>query len=376
VIQTEVAPTPAETSTAPAPEATLNSAFDLSKLDSARFAARLVLGDRANTGRFDLTGAFANGSAKGIPEFKVNARISASGQKVTAGFVSLGDKAYFVRGDTGWRVPPALWNPLVDGAEKGAGQKLPFDVHPATWVRDVKSEGTDTIAGVESDHVSARVDPKAVVNDLAQAVRQNGGELPNQAALSRVVKKADLDVWVGTEDHIVRRLSAKLAFAGRGRLELDVRLSDVNKPQRIVAPERVLAGAPAGVFGQLAQGIASGIGGVTGTEGTSLEALTSPNPRRAARAVHDHKKVVILFRNPRGLDDRAMVPVLRALDRRTQALVLTDHVDAVERYGKLVEDLGVSQTPSVVIIDRSGKARLIEGFVDSDTLTQAVADAR
>jgi thioredoxin-related protein len=56
--------------------------------------------------------------------------------------------------------------------------------------------------------------------------------------------------------------------------------------------------------------------------------------------------------------------------------VLTDDVAAVERYGKLVEDIGVSQTPSIVIIDRTGHARLLEGYVDSDSLTQAVADAR
>ena len=85
---------------------------------------------------------------------------------------------------------------------------------------------------------------------------------------------------------------------------------------------------------------------------------------------------MILFRNPRGLDDKAMSPVLRDVNRRTQALVLSDDVAAVDRYGKLVEDLGVSQTPSVVIIDRKGKARLIEGYVDSNTLTQAVSDAR
>jgi hypothetical protein len=56
--------------------------------------------------------------------------------------------------------------------------------------------------------------------------------------------------------------------------------------------------------------------------------------------------------------------------------VLTDRVDAVERYGKLVEDLGVSQTPSVVLIDSAGNARLIEGFIDTSSLTQAVADTR
>ena len=78
------------------------------------------------------------------------------------------------------------------------------------------------------------------------------------------------------------------------------------------------------------------------------------------------------YADPRGTDPFNM----KLSDRRTKAVVLTDDVAAVERYGKLVEDLGVSQTPSIVIIDRSGHARLLEGFTDADTLTQAVADAR
>jgi hypothetical protein len=326
--------------------------------------ARLVLGKAAGV---SVTGAFAANATKGIPDFKV--RISSGG--LDAGFVSLGDKAYFVRGDTGWRVPAALWTPLVQTAARGT-----FAVHPATWARDVKSEGTATVNGVETDHVSATIDPKVVVNDLAQGVRQGGGKLPQRATLTRGVKRGELDAWVGKDDHILRRLSAKLVFAGRAPVQLDLRLSQVNEPQQIQAPLHVRAGAPAGTLGTLAQGIAGRIGGVTGDKNVSLSVLTSPNPGRAARAVRDHKQVVILFRNSRGLDDRAMTSVMRDVDRRTKALVLTDEVDAVDRYGKLVEDLGVSQTPSVVIIDRSGKAQLIEGYVDSDTLTQAVADAR
>jgi negative regulator of replication initiation len=130
------------------------------------------------------------------------------------------------------------------------------------------------------------------------------------------------------------------------------------------------------VLGQLAEVVVAGINGVTGTQTPSLAALTSPNPGRAARAVRHHKKVMILFRNDRGLDDRAMAAIARQVEGRTRALVLTDDVGTVDRYGKLVEDLGVSQTPSVVIIDRFGKAQLIEGYVDAATLTQAVTDAR
>jgi hypothetical protein len=191
-----------------------------------------------------------------------------------------------------------------------------------------------------------------------------------------VVKRADFDVWVGKDDHVLRRFSGDLTLAGRGRINVDVRLSGINKPQTIEAPAHVRKGAPGGGLGTLANIVVTGVNGFSGTQTPSLAALTSPNPGRAARAVRQHKKVVILFRNDRGLDDRKMVSVVRSVDRRTKAVVLSDPVDAVDRYGKLLQDLGVNETPSVVIIDSRGKARLIEGYVDSDTLTQAVADAR
>ena len=57
-------------------------------------------------------------------------------------------------------------------------------------------------------------------------------------------------------------------------------------------------------------------------------------------------------------------------------MVLTDDIRNVDRYGKLLEDLGVNQAPAIVIIGRSGKAQLIEGYVDGPSLVQVVADAR
>ena len=374
-VQSEPAPAAPAAKDTSTPQETLKQAFDIGDLDSAKFAARVAFSSGSEFAKFALSGAFQTGAVNDIPEFDVDVRISAAGQKVDGGFVSLGDKAaYFTQGDTGWRVPEAVWAPLNDAVAAGGGaqsQPLPFQVHPETWVRDVKSEGTDEVAGVETDHVSATVDPKAVVKDITRAVGQNGAALPGADA----IKRAEFDVWVGSDDHLLRRASAEVAFAG-GELTFDLRLSDVNEAQKIEAPADVRQGLPGGTLGQLASGIVGGITNVSGAEPVSIEALTSRNPQRAARAVRAHKKVVILFRNPRGLDDRAMAPVMQAVAQRTGALVLTDHVDAVERYGKLVEDLGVSQTPSVVIIDRSGEARLIEGYLDSDTLTQAVADTR
>jgi hypothetical protein len=257
-----------------------------------------------------------------------------------------------------------LWKPVAEG-------KVPLSLHPQNWVRDVKSEGTETVGGVETEHFSGRIDPQALGNDFKTMIGR-----PDLLVV-RPTKAAKLDVWVGKDDHLMRRVTADLVFVNRARITADFRLSNINGSQHIAAPKHVHApGVPAGAFGRFASAAAHEIGSITGNHTGSLEALTSPNPGRAARAVRHHQEVVILFRNKRGLDDRAMVAVMHEVDRGSKALFLIDPVDAVDRYGKLVQDLGVSQTPSVVIINRHGKASVIEGFVDSTTLKQAVTDAR
>ena len=371
-VQTDPAPTGTQPSANSTPQQTLDQAFDLGSVQSGKFALRLRLAQRNEFFRVSLAGAFQKGAQGDLPDFEIHGRLADEKQAATVGFRSTGDKAYFTRGETGWRVPPEIWGPVSDGVAKRSATGGVLPIHPATWVGKVESKGTATVDGVQTDHVSATVDPKAIAKDLAQVAKANGIDaLRNPGKVSGAVKRAQLDVWVGADDHIVRRAVAVAGFAGNARMALDLRLTDVNKPQQIEAPEHVRAGAPGGFLGAIANGLVRGASG-----GTSLDAYTSPNPGRAARAVRKHKKVVILFRNPRGLDDKAMSPVLRDVNRRTQALVLSDDVAAVDRYGKLVEDLGVSQTPSIVIIDRKGNARLIEGYVDSNTLTQAVSDAR
>ena len=104
-----------------------------------------------------------------------------------------------------------------------------------------------------------------------------------------------------------------------------------------------------------------------------LQATDNP---RARRALREQRKVVLFFANSRGLDDKLVESSVRVVRGDTKAVVLTDVVANVDRYGSLVESLGVSQTPAIVVIDRAGKARLIEGYVDAASLVQVVTDAR
>ena len=113
------------------------------------------------------------------------------------------------------------------------------------------------------------------------------------------------------------------------------------------------------------------------TDDLQLDVPTTNSHLKAERAVADNRKVVIFFQNPKGIDDRAVAKSVRALDRRTKSVVvLTDDVRNADRYGSMVEDLGVNQAPAIVVIGRSGKASLIEGYIDAESLVQVVADAR
>jgi hypothetical protein len=379
---------PARSEPASTPVDTLKSALS-GKLDSAAFDLHIELAGGGDAATVDLSGAFERGATNDIPTLDLHADVNAMGQSFDGGFVAVDEKAYFTQGDDAWRVPAEAWDPLVRAVTDGAGAGRPplaFDVHPETWMRDAKTVGTENLDGMETTHVSASVDIESVVRDVTAAAPGNAARLPAPEQMAGLVERAEFDAWVGP-DQILRRVTVRLAFdvperlrgAGqpaRGSVDVALDLSGVNRPQDVQAPSRVRDGLPGGEFGRFVQGFTVGLSGVAGGDPVSLAALSTNNPKRAARAVKAGKKVVIFFRNPSGLDDRAVAGSVRAVKRSSNAVVLTDHVDAVEQYGKLVEDLGVSQTPSVVLIDRAGDARLIEGFIDAQSLTQAVADTR
>jgi hypothetical protein len=422
---------PAEQAVAPA-EPTGLSAEDVlaaafagdQKVESGRFSIRLSAEDfeglpQVDGSSVEVGGRFQGQGTKEMPKFDIDLNIAAPGERLHVGAVSLGDEGFLTHGKRAYAVPDSIMGGIADARTEIAGfanepqPKLSvggFDV--GGWVTDPKVVGTETMDGVEVTHVEGTLDAGRFVDGLAQL--GPGSTIPegdyldeiakNKAMLKRVIGEPKIDVYVG-EDRILRRLAIaadlNLAAVGEGaggardgKVLLDARLSEVNQPQTIAAPdaprvvplqqafERVEALNAAGMMGVGALMIQQpGLAGARAknfsfAELTGGSAPLTDNPQRAARAVKAGKKVVILFHNPDGLDDRAMRGVVRELDARTRAVVLSDHVDAVDRYGKMVEDLGVSQTPAVVLIDRTGKARLIEGYVDTHTLAQAVADAR
>jgi hypothetical protein len=383
------AATPAQATSepaAPAPQELVAAGLTPDALESASFSGSLSFTSEGEKNTVKTSGAFELGGAKEMPQVDVQVSVDVPGFDGRGGFVTTGERAWFTRGDTGYAVPQKAWARIVAGRESGAAPAADtpkVDVDPSSWLRNVKSEGTEKMDGVDVTHVSADVNSAKAITDVVKAMDRTG-QVPAgaEARLAGVVKDGHLDAWVG-DDKIMRRVSLELSGKGDGgravSMDLDFRLSGVNKPQDIARPAKVKNALPGGVYGQVANGFVSGLGSSVGVnaDDLQLDVPTTNSHLKAERAVADNRKVVIFFQNPKGIDDRAVARSVRSLDRRTKSVVvLTDDVRNSDRYGSMVEDLGVNQAPAIVVIGRSGKASLIEGYIDAESLVQVVADAR
>lgn len=94
-------------------------------------------------------------------------------------------------------------------------------------------------------------------------------------------------------------------------------------------------------------------------------------PRRVLAAVARGRTVVLFFFQPGAADDDATAAAVRGLRGAT---VFRVPIARVAAYRSVISGAGVSQAPAVVIVNRRG-ARLVEGYVDRQSLAQLVADA-
>ena len=97
---------------------------------------------------------------------------------------------------------------------------------------------------------------------------------------------------------------------------------------------------------------------------------------RVLRALAQRKVVVLFFGQYRGADDRATRRAVRAVGRKRGVAVFADSIKDVADYPRVASGLDIQQSPSTAVIDRQGRARVVEGFLDEGSLSQLVADAR
>ncbi len=109
---------------------------------------------------------------------------------------------------------------------------------------------------------------------------------------------------------------------------------------------------------------------------SKADAKVSGLPLRVLHAL-DHKKVVaLLFWSPKAPEDRDVRKALNSIDRHHgKVLAEAAHIKRIARFQQITRGADVTQSPTVVIIDRNRKVETLVGYVDRLTIDQAVTDA-
>jgi len=244
----------------------------------------------------NLSGPFESAGTEKLPKFDIALDASAQGQSLRAGLTSTSDQLFVNFGGTSYEVPADLLSQLKDRFRRpqDSSDQLSFGdlgVDPMSWLEDPTVEGTESVGGVESDHISAHVNVGALLDDIDKILARvssqglpTGQQLPrripdsDRQQIEDAVKDATVDVWSGSDDHTLRRLDLALkADLPRPSISLDialsVELSDLNAPQTIEAPASSrpldeLLGQLQGFLGG-ALGGAGGLGGGSGSSGSA-----------------------------------------------------------------------------------------------------------
>lgn len=216
--------------------------------------------------KLTLTGPYASGNSKRIPSVDWDLTVSAQNQSFNANVTSTGDRAFIGFQGTNYEVSPAtvanLNQQIAASRKKGDRQSLSdFGVSPRNWVEDATDEGDEQVAGVETTHVSGKLDVGSALDDLNTVVQkasklgnQFGPQVPPQLTedqkkqVEDVVEDPRFDAYVGKDDGKLRRLSADISFSvpddqrdrlgglEGGQVSFSIEFSNIGAAQPIKAP--------------------------------------------------------------------------------------------------------------------------------------------
>jgi hypothetical protein len=238
-----------------------------------------------------LSGPFEKGATGQPPKFDLSVDAGAQSQSFKAGLVSTGDRLFVSIAGTAYEIPSTLLGQLKQSfkSSQSSGPSLSsLGLHPMNWLKDPTVAGTDSVGGVETEHVTSQLDVSALLDDLDGLLAKFGNQIPNttgtqipshipaktRAQIEDAVKSASVEVWTGKDDHTLRKLAVALAIeppsSSNGpksvNVSLTVEIDDLNAPQTIEAPTTVRPLSE--LLGQL-QGLLGGASGLGGLGGSS-----------------------------------------------------------------------------------------------------------
>ncbi len=138
--------------------------------------------------------------------------------------------------------------------EQAGGDAAACDIDFESWITNLTNEGSADVGGTETIHISGDADVQKMLDDIGNIAASvpsasSSGFDPSQLSLvSGAVSNASIDVYSGTDDHVLRKLEANVTIdpsalgapseqVGEISITLSVEIDGLNEEQTITAPD-------------------------------------------------------------------------------------------------------------------------------------------
>jgi len=257
-------------------------------------------------------GPFQTRGAGKLPESNFTVSVSALGRQAALGILSTGTSGYVTLQGSSYQMPQATFQKLESsfaqlasgaGTSQGSGTLAKLGIRPLQWLTHPTTVGTEKVGGAQTTHIHAGINVPVLLGDLntflekASSASNVSGASQLKSGLSpatrqkiaAAIRNPSFDVWTGTSDKTIRRLTIALTLPITGSLStqlggvksadigLTMQYSDLNKPQSISAPTTV---RPYSEFqskvSSFVQGLQGAAAGVLGSGSSSASGGTTP----------------------------------------------------------------------------------------------------
>jgi hypothetical protein len=244
------------------------------RVSSGELAVLLTVTPSGASGRkgpvtLSLTGPFQSLGPGKIPASAFNVSLDAVGTDAAVTITSTGSSGYVTFEGQSYKLPKSTFERLestfvrigsVSAGGAGSGALAKLGIQPERWLQNPEVVGDEAIEGTNTTRIRAGINMDALLNDLSTFLKRaasagvaGASTLLPQATRARIateVKNPVVDVWTGVADHTLRQLRLDLSVPVSGRLSLlfgrsaainlTMQYADLNQPQTITAPTKLL----------------------------------------------------------------------------------------------------------------------------------------
>ncbi len=254
-------------------------------------------------------GPFQSMGAGKLPKSNFSVSLTTAGKTGSLGLLSTGTAGYVTLQGASYQLPAATFQKLESSFaglasspsnSSGSGTLAKLGIRPLDWLAKPSVVGNESVGGTQTTHIHAAVNVSSLLGDVdtflhkASSVGVSGAsQLPtsisptSRARIASEVQNPIFDVWTGTSDKTVRRMTIRVTLPVTGQLStelggmrsaqigLTMQYTNLNQPQTIAAPTTV---RPYTEFtGKLRTFLTAIEGGLAGAAGGGATNPTAPS---------------------------------------------------------------------------------------------------